>query len=118
MPNPRTTPKGYDRARKLRKNMTGAEKKLWGYLRARKFHGIKFRRQHALGNFVVDFCAIKEKLVIELDGSQHLDQHDYDLDRTRYLNEQGYHVLRFWNNQVINDLNGVMIEIESALHLK
>ncbi len=115
MPLRRTTPKGYERARELRKNLTPAEKKLWAYLRGNKLHGIKFRRQHALGNYVVDFCAIKEKLITELDGSQHLEQREYDLERTRYLNEQGYRVLRFWNAQVMKDIKGVICAIEDKL---
>jgi very-short-patch-repair endonuclease len=118
MPLRRTTPKGYERARELRKNLTDAEKKLWAYLRGNKLHGIKFRRQHALGNYIVDFCAIKQKLIIELDGSQHLDQGEYDLERTRYLSEQGYRVLRFWNDQVLKDINGVVIVIENALGIE
>ncbi|MBT7071098.1 MAG: endonuclease domain-containing protein [Anaerolineae bacterium] len=118
MPLPRTTPKGYERARELRKNLTPAEKKLWAYLRGNKLHGIKFRRQHALGNYIVDFCSVKQKLIIELDGSQHLDQGEYDLERTRFLNEQGYRVLRFWNDQVLKDINGVVLAIENALDIE
>jgi very-short-patch-repair endonuclease len=66
-------------------------------------NGVNFRRQHALGNFIVDFVSIKRKLVIELDGSQHLEQAEYDIERSKYLEAQGYKVIRFWNNQVEND---------------
>ena len=114
MPSKRATPRGYKHARQLRKKMTPAEIKLWTYLRGKKF-GIKFRKQHALGNYVVDFCCIKKKLVIELDGSQHLDQEDYDEVRTEYLESLGYRVIRFWNNQVMNDINGVIKAISYAL---
>ena len=68
MPSKRTTPKGYERARLLRKELMPAERKLWAYLRGSKLNGVKFRRQHAIGNFVIDFCSIQKKLVIELDG--------------------------------------------------
>ncbi|MBC7877708.1 MAG: endonuclease domain-containing protein [Anaerolineales bacterium] len=103
------------RAGELRKEPTPAERKLWAYLRGDKLHGINFRRQHAIGNFIVDFVSIKNKLVIELDGSQHIDQKDYDIERSKYLEAQGYKVVRFWNNQVENDLEGVVRAIEIAL---
>ena len=103
------------RAKELRHAETPAERKLWAYLRGRKIKGAKFRRQHAIGNYIVDFCAVKEKLIIELDGSQHLDQSEYDDDRTAYLEEQGYKVIRFWNNQVMNDISGCVVLIEDAL---
>ncbi len=108
MPPRRTTPKGYENARKLRKEPTPAEGKLWAYLRGNKLNGINFRRQHAIGNYVPDFCSPKAKLVIELDGSQHLEQEEYDKERTKYLESQGYKVIRFWNNQVMNDMDGVI----------
>ncbi len=110
----RTTPKGYDTARKLRKEPTPAEAKLWAYIRNDKL-GVNFRRQHAIGNFIPDFCCIKKKLIIELDGSQHLEQEEYDKERTKYLEEQGYRVIRFWNNQIMNDINGVIKAIQFAL---
>ena len=103
------------RAGELRKELTPAEKKLWAYLRGDKLNGVNFRRQHAIGNYIVDFVSIKKKLVIELDGSQHLEQEAYDIERTRYLESQGYKVVRFWNNQVENDINGVFQAIEFAL---
>ena len=103
------------RAGELRKELTPAEKKLWAYLRGDKLNGVNFRRQHAIGNYLVDFVSIKKKLVIELDGSQHLEQEAYDIERTRYLESQGYKVVRFWNNQVENDINGVFQAIEFAL---
>jgi very-short-patch-repair endonuclease len=115
MPARRTTPKGYENARKLRKVLTPAEKKLWAYISNRKLKGIKFRKQHALGNYVPDFCAIKERLIIELDGSQHLEQVEYDNERTKYFESLGYRVIRFWNNQIMNDMNSVILVITYAL---
>jgi very-short-patch-repair endonuclease len=104
------------RARELRKEPTLAERKLWAYLRGNKLNGLNFRRQHAIGNFIVDFVSIKRRLVIELDGSQHLEQEEYDLERTKYLESQGYKVIRFWNNDVMNNINGVIQVIEHALN--
>src|SRR6476620_36323 len=97
----RTTPKIFAHAKELHRNMTPAEVKLWARLRAHQANGIHFRNQHALGNYVVDFCAPRKKLIVELDGSQHLDQEHYDQERTKYLESRGYTVLRFWNNQVM-----------------
>lgn len=108
-------PKFYERARELRKELTDAERKLWAYLRGDKLHGVNFRRQHAIGNYIVDFVSIKRKIIIELDGSQHLEQEEYDKERTKYLESKEYKVIRFWNNQVMNDLNGVIKAIEYAL---
>jgi very-short-patch-repair endonuclease len=76
---------------------------------------VNFRRQHAIGNFIVDFVSIKKKLIIELDGSQHIEQAEYDAERSRYFESQGYRVVRFWNHQVQNDINGVIRAIEHAL---
>jgi len=103
------------RAGELRKELTPAERKLWAYLRGDKLNGVNFRRQHAIGNYIVDFVSIKKKLVIELDGSQHLEQAKYDVERTRYLESQGYRVIRFWNNDVMNDMKGIFRAIEIAL---
>jgi very-short-patch-repair endonuclease len=115
MPAKRSNPKTMHRAGELRKELTPAEKKLWAYLRGDKLNGVNFRRQHALGNYIVDFVSIKKRLVIELDGSQHLEQTKYDIERTRYFESLGYKVVRFWNNQVENDINGVFRAIEIAL---
>ena len=96
------------RAGELRQNQTEAEAKLWSRLRAHRMAGVQFRRQHAIGNYIVDFCSPRRKLVIELDGSQHLDQSEYDAERTKYLEAKGYHVLRFWNNEIINEIDAVL----------
>ncbi len=115
MPPKRANPKSYERARRLRKELTPAERKLWSVLRGNKLNGVSFRRQHAIGNYIVDFVSIKKKLIIELDGSQHLEQTEYDAERTKYLESQGYQVIRFWNNLVENELNSVIRSIEMAL---
>jgi very-short-patch-repair endonuclease len=115
MPAKRSDPQTMHRAGELRRELTPAEKKLWAHLRERQFNGIKFRKQHALGRFIADFISIKSRLIIELDGSQHLDQAQYDVERTRYFESKGYQVLRFWNHQVMNDMNGAMRAIELAL---
>ena len=115
MPPKRANPKSYERARALRKELTPAERKLWSVLRGNKLNGVSFRRQHAIGNYIVDFVSIKKKLIIELDGSQHLEQTEYDEERTRYLESQGYRVVRFWNDQVEKEIDGVIQVIEMAL---
>jgi len=117
MPARRTTQEGYDTARKLRKQLTPAERKLWAVIRNDQL-GVNFRRQHAIGKYIPDFVCIKKKLIIELDGSQHIDQQEYDAERTKFLESQGYKVIRFWNNAVMNDLNGVISNIQFALEDK
>ncbi|MDW8279538.1 MAG: endonuclease domain-containing protein [Anaerolineales bacterium] len=114
MPPRRTTPQGYAKARQLRKSLTPAERKLWAILRGDKL-GVNFRRQHAIGPYIADFACIQKKLIIELDGSQHLEQKEYDEQRTRYLNALGYRVIRFWNNEVMTDMDGVIRAIRLAL---
>jgi very-short-patch-repair endonuclease len=115
VPLKRTTPKFYHRARQLRKEPTVAEAKLWAFLRGNKLDGVNFRRQHAIGKYIVDFCSLKKKLVIELDGSQHLEQEEYDQERTLYLKSEGYRVIRFWNDQVMSDMEGVIKTIMYAV---
>jgi very-short-patch-repair endonuclease len=108
MPPKTTTPKMMHRAGELRQNQTEAEAKLWSHLRGHRMAGVQFRRQHAIGNYIIDFCSPRRKLIIELDGSQHLDQAQYDLERTKYLQSLGYRVLRFWNNDVLNNTEAVL----------
>ena len=116
MPRPkRSNPNTMHRAGELRKELTPAEQKLWAYLRDNQIDGVSFRRQHAIGKYIPDFCAVQEKLVIELDGSQHLEQQEYDKERTKYLEAQGYKVIHFWNNQVMSDMNGVILAITNAI---
>jgi very-short-patch-repair endonuclease len=96
--------------------MSPAEAKLWKHLRAHQMGDVHFRNQHAIGNYIVDFCAARKKLIIELDGSQHLEQAEYDEERTKYLETRGYKVLRFWNNDVMNQLETVLQTIRNALN--
>ena len=110
----RSNPKTKHNAIELRKEPTPAESKLWSLLRNGQL-GVTFRRQHGIGHYIPDFCSPGAKLVIELDGSQHLGQGEYDEERTKYLGSQGYKVLRFWNNQVMNDIEGVIKAIMHAL---
>ena len=112
----RTTPKIFGNAKELHRNMTPAEAKLWSHLRANQMKDVHFRNQHAIGDYVVDFCAVRKKLIIELDGGQHIDQEEYDADRTAFLESQGYRVLRFWNNDVMNNMDAVLNVIWDALN--
>ena len=111
---PRSNPKTRTHAIELRKELTPAERKLWTIIRNDQL-GVNFRRQHAIGNFIPDFVCIEKKLIIELDGSQHLEQEEYDKERTQYLESQGYKVIRFWNNDVINSIEGVILVVMNAL---
>jgi very-short-patch-repair endonuclease len=101
----------HDARKDLRNNITPQELILW-YKLKNSHLGYKFRRQHSIGRFIADFyCPIK-KLVIELDGSQHLDNEEYDKERTEYFESLNIKVLRFWNNDVDKNLNGVLMKIE------
>ncbi len=102
-------------ARKLRKSETDAERKIWQQLRSRSLNGAKFRRQHPIGPYIVDFICINEKLIIELDGGQHQQQQDYDAKRTAFLEQSGYRVLRFWDDDVLMRTADVMQLIFNAL---
>lgn len=106
------------KARNLRKNMTEQEKKLWQYLRKRSINNFKFRRQYPIGNYIVDFACLEKRLVIEIDGGQH-NQSDnilYDQNRTQYIEKCGYKVIRFWNNEIENNIEGVYEEILKYLN--
>ena len=111
----RTTPRVFGNAKQLHRNLTPAESKLWTRLRAHRMADAHFRNQHAIGNYIVDFCAPRKKLVIELDGSQHLEQVEYDVERTAFLESKGYKVLRFWNNEVMDNIDLVLNVIWDAL---
>ena len=93
--------------RALRRNMTDAERKLWQYLRRNQL-GVKFRRQHPFENYILDFVCLPLGLVIEVDGGQHMEQAEHDAKRTALLEGAGFRVLRFWNNQVLNELDAVV----------
>ena len=106
----RSNPKTMNQAGKLRKDSTPAERKLWSRIRNDQLD-VTFRRQHAVGNYIPDFCSPKAKLIIELDGSQHLEQEEYDEERTEYLEALGYRVIRFWNSDVMNNIGSVILTI-------
>ena len=99
----------------LRQNLTNAERLLWHYLRNKQLDGYKFRRQQAMGNYIVDFVCLSKKIIIELDGGQHQEQQSYDSQRDNFLQQQGYKVLRFWNNDVFNNCFGVLEKIYAEL---
>ena len=101
-------------ARRLRRDMTDAERRLWHHLRRRQLRGYRFRRQFPIGPYIVDFACLEAKLVIEVDGSQHFDATD-DIERTQRLHEHGYQVLRFWNNDVLIRTHRVLAVIHDAL---
>ncbi len=112
----KTPPITHRLAQNLRHNSTETESKLWAYLRSHRFKNIHFRRQHTIGNYIVDFCAPRKKLIIELDGSQHQNHEEQDNERTSFLISKGYKVLRFWNNDISNHLEEVMVAIELAIN--
>jgi very-short-patch-repair endonuclease len=97
-----------DKARLLRKNQTDVERLLWKHLRNRQLHNHKFRRQLPIEPYIADFVCLELKLIIELDGGQHADQIAYDEQRRIALEQRGFKVLRFWNNEVIENLSGVL----------
>lgn len=103
------------RARNLRKKQTEAERPLWRILRNRQLMHYKFRRQYLIDVYIVDFVCLKKKLIIEVDGCQHLNNQEYDLNQTLFLNTLGFRVLRFWNNQVLTELKDVLNRIHTAL---
>jgi len=109
-----TTKEIEEAARRLRQELTPAEAVLWQVLRSRQLDGLKFRCQHPVGRFIVDFYCPSAKLVIEVDGSIHTQQQAYDLARTEQMQEFGYYVLRFTNEDVINNLPSVLIRISEA----
>jgi very-short-patch-repair endonuclease len=107
----RTTEAIQQRAKELRRDQTPAERKLWAGLRGKQLSGLKFRRQHPIGRCIVDFCCLAHKLVIEIDGDSHAFQVEYDHACTAYLEERGYTVIRFTNDQFHRQFNNVLTEI-------
>ena len=104
-------------AKQLRKNMTDAERLLWRHLRSRQLESQKFRRQQPLGRFIVDFVCLEKRVVIEIDGGQHAEKYQatYDADRSAWLRTEGFRVLRFWDHEVLKDLDAVKEAISNAL---
>jgi very-short-patch-repair endonuclease len=103
------------RAKRLRREMTDAERALWGRLRMEQIEGRKFRKQVPIGRYIVDFACLEEMLAIEVDGGQHAFRKADDDARTRTLGTAGYRVLRFWNNDVLGNIDGVLETIRRAL---
>lgn len=102
------------RARNLRKNLTPAERKLWQVLRRRQIADVRFRRQVPIGPYIADFCCLELRIIIEVDGGQHARQADADERRTRWLGDRGFTVVRFWNNDVLQNPDGVLARISHA----
>jgi very-short-patch-repair endonuclease len=103
-------------ARRLRRHQTDAERALWFRLRDRRLRGLKFRRQMPFGDYVADFCCESARLIIEVDGGQHAERREADRIRTAALEAQGYLVLRFWNNEVLRNIDGVVESILDTLN--
>lgn len=102
-------------AKALRSNQTEAEQRLWYHLRAHRFMGLKFKRQKPIGRYIVDFVCLERRLIIELDGGQHTGQSVQDQRRDAWLRSRGYTVLRFWNNDVMQQMEGVLEQIRLSL---
>ena len=103
------------KARLLRKNQTDVEKILWQKLRNRGLHGYKFRRQVPVGPYVTDFLCESKQLIVEVDGGQHAENREYDQYRDDFLRTNGYEVMRFWNNEVMGNMDGVLEAIKQVL---
>jgi very-short-patch-repair endonuclease len=104
------------RARTLRREMTEAERQLWLMLRSRQTEGYRFRRQVLIGSFIADFVCHEARLIVEIDGGQHSLASEEATSRTRFLESEGYRVLRFWNNEVLDNPEGVRSVIAKDLH--
>ena len=102
-------------ARQLRRQLTAQERLLWCLLRDRRFAAHKFRRQHPVGPFILDFACCQAKLAVELDGGQHAEHQAYDARRTAWLQAHGWTVLRFWNNELLNNQEGVLLTLLAEL---
>ncbi|MBI5740976.1 MAG: endonuclease domain-containing protein [Nitrospirae bacterium] len=97
----------HNKARLLRNRPTEAEQLIWNHLRMKQMEGLKFRRQQPIDNYIVDFVCFEDRLIIEIDGGQHA-ENEKDIKRDRYLSKNGFRVLRFWNNDVFKNIEGVL----------
>ena len=104
-----------DRAKAMRKGMSEPETRMWLALRAERLDSVKFRRQKVIGLYIVDFAANQPKLVIEIDGNSHAEQETYDAARTRFLEQQGYTVIRFNNSKVMTNMEGVLERLSEVI---
>lgn len=102
-------------AKQLRRELTKEERRLWYLLRSRHFENYKFRRQHPLGHYILDFACCAARLAVELDGGQHDEKQEYDRQRTLWLNQKGWLVIRFWNNELWNNEEAVLEKILETL---
>jgi very-short-patch-repair endonuclease len=109
--------KALTNAKALRTHQTDAEQRLWYHLRAHRFMDLKFKRQKPLGRYIADFVCLELRLIIEIDGGQHAEQMEYDQRRDTWLRSQGYTVLRFWNNEVMQQLESVLEQIRLTVTL-
>ncbi len=109
-----------ENARYLRKNMTPQEQKLWDVIRNRQFYGYRFLRQYVIGVYIVDFICREKKLIIEIDGGQHNEPKnlEYDKQRSLYLESKGYRIIRFWNNEIDNNITGVYQQLQKEFDIK
>jgi len=103
-------------ARRLRRDITDAERVMWRQLRSRQLAGYKFRRQQPIDHYIVDFICFSHRFIIEIDGGQHADPTPYEEERTRYLERHGFRIARFWNNEVFGNAEGVCATILHLLH--
>lgn len=101
-------------ARSLRKESTDIERFLWKHLRRRQLNGLKFRRQQPIGKYSVDFVCFEKQIVVEVNGGQHQEKRDKDIERDRWLQNQGFKVLRFWDNEVLKNIKGVLEVIRES----
>ncbi|MEK7212032.1 MAG: endonuclease domain-containing protein [Patescibacteria group bacterium] len=108
-----------DRRRELRKNQTDAERKFWQQIKNKKIAGLKFYRQFGVGPYILDFYCSKLRLAVELDGGQHSEtpRAEYDTKRTEYLQSKNIKVLRFWNNDVLKNMEGVIIKLQEEIKI-
>ncbi len=111
-------PRAISRARRLRQSSTPAELILWKHLRSRRFADFKFRRQRPIGPFTIDFVCLGLQIILELDGESHLSKLEKDQERDEYLRQRGFRVLRYWNNQIYDELESVLEEIWLVCHGK
>ena len=106
-----------DQARALRRVMTEAEKLMWSKLRDRRLDGVKFKRQKPIAGYIVDFVALDLKLIVEIDGGQHAERAAEDAARTKILEKSGYHIVRFWNHDVLGNIEGVLEALVQELNI-
>jgi very-short-patch-repair endonuclease len=106
-------PKLIHLAQELRQRQTDAEKKLWMHLRSRQLSGVKFRRQHPIGRYIVDFACLEAHLLVEIDGGQHNNEPmiERDLQRQKWPESEGFRIIRFWNNDILENIEGVVFKI-------